>query len=242
MIALMPLLSVNIDHIATLREARGTPYPDPVHGATLAVFGGADGITVHPREDRRHIKDRDVRILKQILTVPLTLEMALIPQMVDLAKEISPALVTLVPEKRAELTTEGGLAVAGVEERLRPELQRLFDAGIPVSIFIDPDKTQIKAAAGLGVPFIELHTGAYANSRSAEEEDREFHILTEALEFALALGLKVNAGHGLHYHNTARVARLPGIHALHTGHGIIAHAVFVGLERAVREMIEIMRG
>ncbi len=237
----MPLLSVNIDHIATLREARGTHYPDPIHGATLAVLGGTDGITVHPREDERHIKKRDVRILKEILEVPLTLEMALVPEMVDLAIEIQPALVTLVPEKREELTTEGGLAVAGVEERLRPQLSRLMEAEIPVSIFIDPDEEQIQATAALGVPYIELHTGAYANATTPAEEDREFEILANALECGIQLGLKVNGGHGLHYHNTTRIARMPGIQALHTGHSIICHAVFVGLERAVREMKELMR-
>ncbi|MFH1744145.1 MAG: pyridoxine 5'-phosphate synthase [bacterium] len=236
----MPLLSVNIDHIATLRQTRGTSYPDPVHGATLAVLGGADGITVHPREDRRHINERDVKILNEVITIPLTLEMALVPEMVDLAIEIQPSLVTLVPEKREELTTEGGLAVAGVEEKLRPQLARLMEAHVPVSIFIDPDETQIQAAADMGVTFIELHTGAYATAKTPADEDREFEILSNALEYAINLGLKVNAGHGLHYHNTVRIARMPGIYALHTGHSIIAHAIFVGLERAVREMKALM--
>lgn len=237
----MPFLSVNIDHIATLRQARGTRYPDPIHAATLAILGGADGITVHPREDRRHINERDAKILKEVLTVPLTLEMALVPPMVDLALDVQPALVTLVPEKREELTTEGGLAVAGVEENLRPELTRLMEGRISVSIFIDPDETQIKAAADLGVPFVELHTGAYSNARNPAEEDREFEILSNALEYGLSLGLKVNAGHGLHYHNTVRIARLPGVYALHTGHSIVSHAVFVGMERAVREMKALAR-
>ncbi len=238
----MPLLSVNIDHIATLRQARGTRYPDPIQGAFLAVMGGADGITVHPREDRRHINDRDVKILKEVLTVPLTIEMALIPSMVDLALEIQPALVTLVPEKREELTTEGGLAVAGAEEKLWPQLNRLMEGQIPVSIFIDPDETQIKAAADVGVPFIELHTGAYSNAVTPADEDREFELLANALEYGLSLGLKVNAGHGLHYHNTERIARMPGLTAIHTGHSIVSYAVFVGMERAVREMKALVRG
>jgi pyridoxine 5-phosphate synthase len=238
----MPLLSVNIDHIATLRQARGTRYPDPIHGATLAVLGGADGITVHPREDRRHINERDVKILKEVLSIPLTIEMALVPPMVDLALEVQPALVTLVPEKREELTTEGGLAVAGMEDRIRPQLTRLLEGQIPVSIFINPDESQIKSAADLGAPFIELHTGAYSNARTRTEEDREFEILSNSLEYALSLGLKVNAGHGLHYHNTVRIACMPGLHAIHTGHSIVSHAVFVGMERAVREMKALVAG
>lgn len=238
----MKKLSVNIDHVATLRQARDTAYPDPVHAAVLAQLGGADGITVHPREDRRHIQDRDVFLLKKTLQVPLTLEMALTDEMVDLALQVRPPACTLVPELREERTTESGLQVCGREGKLQPNIQRLLDAGIIVSIFIDAQKDQIKAAHQLGVQFIEIHTGPYSLAQTPQEEDREFAIVCEMAEYACDLGLKVNTGHGLHYHNTARIVSLPMIEWIHTGHSIIGHAVMVGMERAVREMKQILAG
>lgn len=230
------LLSVNIDHVATLRETRHTPYPDPVHAAVLAEMGGADGITVHPREDRRHIQDRDVEILRRMLQVPLTLEMALTPGMVSLAEQTAPFACTLVPEKREEQTTESGLAVAGREEKLQPLINRLIEAGIEVSIFIDPVVEQIRAVHSLGVPTIEIHTGPYSLARTPKEEDEQFKTVVSAAEQAVELGMQVNVGHGLHYHNTARLAQLPMISWFHTGHSIVAQAVLVGMERAVRDM------
>ncbi|MBI1387885.1 MAG: pyridoxine 5'-phosphate synthase [bacterium] len=232
----MAKLSVNIDHIATLRQSRDTAYPDPVEAAILAQLGGADGITVHPREDRRHIQDRDVYLLKQVLRIPFTLEMALTPEMVKLALDVKPECCTLVPELREERTTESGLAVAGREAKLQPLIDPLLDAGIDVSIFIDAEADQITAAHSLGAQTVEIHTGPYSNAKTREAEDHEFQIVVNAAEHARGLGLKVNAGHGLHYTNTTRVAALPAIGWLHTGHSIIGMAVMVGMERAVREM------
>lgn len=236
----MPRLSVNIDHVATLRQSRDTPYPDPVYAAVLAQLGGTDGITVHPREDRRHIQDRDVNLLRQTLQVPLTLEMALTDEMVELALETKPYACTLVPELREERTTESGLVVAGREELLQPNIQRLLDAGIIVSIFIDANTEEISAAHSLGVQYVELHTGPYAFASTPEEEEKEFQIVVQAAEHAKMLDLNVNAGHGLHYHNTERIAALPQIDWIHTGHSIVSHAVFVGMKRAVREMKTIL--
>ncbi|MGI6456937.1 MAG: pyridoxine 5'-phosphate synthase [bacterium] len=233
-------LSVNIDHVATLRQSRNTRYPDPVDAAVLAQLGGADGITVHPREDRRHIQDRDVFMLKQILQIPLTLEMALTDEMVDLALQVQPSSCTLVPELREELTTESGLQVRGKESVLKEKIQKLLDAGIIVSIFIDADRDEISAAHSLGVQFIEIHTGPYALAEDELARNREFSIVQQAAEYADSLGLKVNAGHGLHYHNTTRVAALPHIQWLHTGHSIISQAVLIGMERAVRDMQRIL--
>ncbi len=238
---IMTKLSVNIDHVATLRQSRNTPYPDPVQAAVLAELGGTDGITVHPREDRRHIQDRDVHILKQTLQVPLTLEMALTDEMVELALEIKPFACTLVPELREEQTTESGLAVSGRENELQPNIQKLLDAGIIVSIFIDADANEISAAHSLGVQYVELHTGPYSLAASQDEEDEQFKIVRRAAEHAHGLGLRVNAGHGLHYHNSTRIAALQIIDWLHTGHSIVSHAVLVGMERAVRDMQEIIR-
>lgn len=236
----MALLSVNIDHVATLRQARDTPYPDPVEAAILAQLGGADGITVHPREDRRHIQERDVHLLKRILQVPFTLEMALTAEMVDLAVEVEPYACTLVPELREERTTESGLRVVGREEKLQPLIDRLLEAKIEVSLFIDPELDSIRAAHSLGVSTIEIHTGPYSLAHSQEEEDEEFRVVLRAAEHAHALGLRVNVGHGLHYRNTARLAEVPIISWFHTGHSIVSHAVFVGMERAVREMKTIL--
>lgn len=237
----MAKLSVNIDHVATLRQSRDTSYPDPVDAAVLAQLGGADGITVHPREDRRHIQDRDVELLKQTLQVPFTLEMALTPEMVDLAVRIRPQCCTLVPELREERTTESGLAVAGREAALQPLVDRLLEAGIEISIFIDAEADQISAAHRLGAHTVEIHTGPYAHASGSSREDDEFKIVVRAAEHAKSLGLNVNAGHGLHYRNTRRIAALPLIDWVHTGHSIIAHAVMVGMERAVRDMKDILK-
>ncbi|MDP8243105.1 MAG: pyridoxine 5'-phosphate synthase [Candidatus Hinthialibacter antarcticus] len=237
----MAKLSVNIDHIATLRQSRDTTYPDPVEAAVFAQLGGADGITVHPREDRRHIQDRDVFVLKEVLQVPFTLEMALTPEMVDLALKVKPQCCTLVPELREERTTESGLQIRGREEKLQALMDPLLEAGIETSIFIDPEADQITAAHGLGAHMVELHTGPYALAQTPQQEDDEFKIVVRAAEHAKSLGLKVNAGHGLHYRNTQRIAALSLIEWLHTGHSIISQALFVGLERAVRDMKDILR-
>lgn len=234
-------LSVNIDHVATLRQSRGTPYPDPADAAVLCQLGGADGITVHPREDRRHIQNRDVEVLKKILQVPLTLEMALTPAMVDFAMEIQPFACTLVPEAREEKTTESGLAVLGREDQLKPLIGQLRQANIFISIFIDAVPEQIAAAHAVGAHTVEIHTGPYALARTPEELNNEFKIVAKMAEYARGLGLSVNAGHGLHYRNTERIAALPTIEWIHTGHSIVSYAVLVGLERAVREMKGILQ-
>ncbi len=225
------LLGVNIDHVATLRQARGEAYPDPVHAALLAEQAGADGITLHLREDRRHIQEEDVRRLRGLLQTRMNLEMALTPSMLDLAEELRPQHVCLVPEKREELTTEGGLDVASDVSGLRAACERLMAAGIEVSLFIDPEPRQIDAALYTGAAAVELHTGAYAARPNAAELQR----LRTAIEH-IDGRLIVNAGHGLHYHNVEAVAALPGLHELNIGHAIIAQAVFVGLAQAVQQM------
>ena len=229
------LLGVNIDHVATLRQARGTRYPDPVQAALLAEEAGADGITIHPREDRRHIQDRDVLLLRDTLQTKMNLEMAVTDAMLDFAEQIRPACVCLVPEKREELTTEGGLDVEGQEARIAKACERLSAIGAEVSLFIDPNKTQIDAAVRCGAPVIELHTGEYAEANGAAA-DAAFKVLVEAVTYARKKGLVVNAGHGLNYHNTERVAAIAGINELNIGHAIIARAVFTGLKEAVRDM------
>ncbi|TVP57932.1 MAG: pyridoxine 5'-phosphate synthase [Halomonadaceae bacterium] len=229
-------LGVNIDHVATLRQARGTRYPDPIQAALLAEEAGADGITVHPREDRRHIQPRDVEMLRDILTTPMNLEMAVTDAMLAFAATISPAHCCLVPEKREELTTEGGLDVAGQKARITSACQQLADLGSEVSLFIDPEPNQIDGAVACGAPTIELHTGEYANARTPAEQQAQLLRLQRATAHAMGLGLKVNAGHGLHYHNTRAIAGIPGIHELNIGHAIIARALFVGLKPAVAEM------
>ncbi|PMR73465.1 pyridoxine 5'-phosphate synthase [Billgrantia endophytica] len=229
------LLGVNIDHIATLRQARGTRYPDPLQAALLAEEAGADGITVHLREDRRHIQERDVRLLAEVLNTRMNLEMAVADEMLTLAGEIRPAHVCLVPEKREELTTEGGLDVVGGFEAVEAACRHLASAGCEVSLFIDPDPAQIEAAARAGAPAIELHTGAYAELSGAAARV-EHTRLAAAADMALELGLIVNAGHGLHYHNVEAIAAIPGLNELNIGHSIIARALFVGLREAVAEM------
>lgn len=233
-------LGVNIDHVATLRNARGVRYPDPVAAASIAERAGADGITIHLREDRRHITDRDVAMLKQTLNVPMNLEMAVTDEMIDIAVKTQPTFSCLVPEKREELTTEGGLDVAGQVENIANATKRLTDAGIQVSLFIDADRKQIDAAKKAGAPIIELHTGQYAEADTEEEQKKELARLMEAAEYAHSIGLQVNAGHGLHYHNTLDVAQIPQMVELNIGHSIIARAVLDGLDKAVRDMREIL--
>jgi pyridoxine 5-phosphate synthase len=234
------LLGVNIDHIATLRQARGTRYPDPVQAAALAEEAGADGITVHLREDRRHIQDRDIELLAQTLQTRMNLEMAVTEEMLQLAERIRPAHVCLVPEKREELTTEGGLDVLGQEAAIRAACVRLADAGCEVSLFIDPEPAQIDAAVRCGAPVIELHTGNYADAETLVARSEELERLKLASRHAWQLGLVVNAGHGLHYHNVEPVAEIPEINELNIGHGIIARALMVGLKPAVQEMRDLL--
>ena len=238
----MLTLGVNIDHIATIRQARRTVEPDPVAAAVLAELAGADGITVHLREDRRHIQDRDARVLRQTVRTHLNLEMAPTDEMVAIALDIKPDYVTLVPEKREEVTTEGGLDVAGQSQRLSEIVAKLQDAGIPVSLFIDADPAQIDAAAQMKAKFIELHTGTYAEARDEASREKELAILAKGCERAISAGLRVNAGHGLTYWNVYPVASLEGMEELNIGHSIISRASLVGLERAVREMKQAMRG
>ncbi|KXS50574.1 MAG: pyridoxine 5-phosphate synthase [Marinobacter sp. T13-3] len=234
------LLGVNIDHVATLRQARGTRYPDPVQAAMMAEEAGADGITIHPREDRRHIQDRDVLLLRDTLQTKMNLEMAVTDAMLAFAERVEPECVCLVPEKREELTTEGGLDVEGQEERVARACDRLAKIGAEVSLFIDPDPVQIDAAVRCGAPVVELHTGEYAEARDSVALEASFQVLENAVAYARKRGLIVNAGHGLHYHNTERVAAIPGINELNIGHAIIARAVFTGLKDAVRDMRSIL--
>ena len=235
------LLGINIDHIATLRNARGTRYPDPVHAAEVAERAGADGITVHLREDRRHINDRDVRILRETLQTRMNLEMAVTDEMVAIAIETQPEYVCLVPEKRAELTTEGGLDVAGQCEKITAATTKLAAAGIKVSLFIDADKRQIDAALATGAPFIELHTGHYADATTEEIQAAELEKIAVAATYAVSLGIKVNAGHGLTYHNVKAIAVLPELYELNIGHSIMGRAMFDGLEKAVADMRLLMQ-
>lgn len=234
------LLGVNIDHIATLRNARGTLYPDPLQAAFVAEQAGADGITVHLREDRRHITDRDVRLLRQTIQTRMNLEMAVTDEMLDIACELRPHFCCLVPEKRQEVSTEGGLDVAGQCDKMAAAVARLSAAGIQVSLFIDPDERQIEAAVAVGAPYIEIHTGAYADAENALVQAAELARIAVAARFAAGRGLKVNAGHGLTYHNAQAVAALPEMHELNIGHSIIGRAVIDGLSTAVRDMKQLL--
>ena len=234
------LLGVNIDHIATLRNARGTQYPDPVQAAFIAEQAGADGITVHLREDRRHITDRDVRLLRQTIQTRMNLEMAVTDEMIDIACELKPHFCCLVPEKRQEVTTEGGLDVAGQLDKMTVAVERLTQAGILVSLFIDPDQRQIEAAVSGGAPYIEIRTGAYAVAECELKRQAEFERIAQAARFANERGLKVNAGHGLTYHNVLPIAALPEMHELNIGHSIIGRAVMSGLPEAVSAMKQLM--
>lgn len=231
-------LGVNVDHVATLRQARKTIYPDPVTAAALAELGGAEQITVHLREDRRHIQDRDLRILRQTCQTLLNLEMAATPEMVKIAFEIKPDLATIVPERREELTTEGGLDVNGQKESIGRLIKMLKDGEIPVSLFIDPDLEQVRASHKCDANRVELHTGRFADARSARDRERELSRLVDAAKTAAKLGMGVAAGHGLSYANVGPILRIPEIDELNIGHSIISRAVLVGLERAVREMVE----
>ncbi len=235
------LLGVNIDHVATLRQARGTRYPDPVQAAMEAEQAGADAITLHLREDRRHIQERDVVLLKDILQTRMNLEMAVTEEMLAIAEEVVPEEVCLVPEKREELTTEGGLDVIAQRGRITEACARLGEAGSRVSLFIDADPRQIDAAADTGAPVVEIHTGHYADAPSPRARAEEFQRIRQAVEHAHGLGLHVNAGHGLHYHNVQSIAALTPVRELNIGHAIIARAVFTGLQEAVREMKRLMR-
>jgi pyridoxine 5-phosphate synthase len=235
------LLGVNIDHIATLRQARLTRYPDPIQAALIAGQSGADSITVHLREDRRHIQDRDVIILKDVTETPLNLEMAVTQEMLALALRIKPDYCCLVPERREELTTEGGLDVAGHPAQVGDACARLSAAGIRVSLFIDPELRQIEAAHQAGAGVVELHTGCYADAEHEEHRQSELKRLIDGVRICENLDIRVHAGHGLNYHNVQAIASIPQIHELNIGHGIIARAVFTGLEIAVREMKQLLK-
>jgi len=233
-------LHINIDHVATVRQARQISEPDPVTAAGLAELAGADGITIHLREDRRHIIDRDVRILRQTVQTRLNLEMAATEEMFSIAIEIGPDIVTLVPEKREEITTEGGLDVIGASNIMREGIKQIRDSGIRVSLFIDPEEDQIKASREIGAEDVELHTGCYADANNSAELDSEFKRLVSGAEIAHQQKMRVNAGHGLNYINTQRICGLPHLSELNIGHSIVSRAIFVGFSEAVREMKEII--
>jgi pyridoxine 5-phosphate synthase len=235
------LLCVNIDHVATLRQARGTRYPEPVQAALEAEQAGADGITLHLREDRRHIQERDVLVLRDVLLTRMNLEMAVTEEMVAFAERVCPADCCLVPERREELTTEGGLDVAGQLDRVRAACQRLQAAGVRVSLFIDPEPRQLEAAVQAGAPAVEIHTGHYADASDRHAQARELGRIRDAVALGAAAGLQVNAGHGLNYQNVTSIAALAGVRELNIGHAIVARAVFTGLKSAVREMKRLMR-
>ncbi|NNH25797.1 pyridoxine 5'-phosphate synthase [Acinetobacter terrestris] len=235
------LLGVNIDHVATLRQARGTTYPDPVNAALICEQAGAEGITLHLREDRRHIQDDDVRRMRPLLKTHMNLEMAVTPEMVEFAKEIQPQHVCFVPEKRQEVTTEGGLDVVGHFEDVKAATQTLTAIGCEVSLFIDADIAQIDAAIACGAPTIEIHTGAYADAKTAEAQQHELERIVQGAEYAASKGLLVNAGHGLNLENVTPIAQIPQIHELNIGHSIIADAVFIGLAQAVQQMKAVIK-
>lgn len=234
------LLGVNIDHVATLRQARGTRYPDPIQAAIEAEQAGADAITLHLREDRRHIQERDVDMLKQILLTRMNLEMAVTNEMLAIAERLQPEDVCLVPERREELTTEGGLDVVGQFDKVSDACDRMREAGVRVSLFIDADPDQVEAAKRCGAPVIEIHTGHFADATTIKQRESELQRIVRAINHGLQLGLQVNAGHGLNYQNVATIAALPGVSELNIGHAIIARAVFTGLQAAVREMKQLM--
>ena len=229
-------LGVNIDHVATIRQARGTKYPSVVQAALRAEQSGADSITLHLREDRRHMQDADVRALRGLLQTRMNLECAVTDEMIAIAVEVAPQDVCLVPERREERTTEGGLDVISNLSQVQYAVKQLKDAGIRVSLFIGPDAAQIDAAKKAGAPVIELHTGTFADAENAVDQQRELQRIKDAVKYALSLGLVVNAGHGLHYHNVHEIASIEGIDELNIGHAIVAHALFVGWDNAVREM------
>lgn len=233
-------LGVNIDHVATLRQARGTTYPDPVEAALIAESAGADAITLHLREDRRHIQDRDVEILRDRLTTRMNLESAVTDEMIGIALRIKPHDICLVPERREELTTEGGLDVVKHFDQVQCACRKLAQAGIRVSLFINADPLQIDAAARASAPVIEIHTGGYADAHTSQAQAEQFAAIQKAVDLGIALGLKVNAGHGLHYGNVQAIAAIPGISELNIGHAIVARAIFTGFKQAVQEMKQLM--
>lgn len=238
----MTQLAINVDHVATIRQARGIEEPDPVTAAAICELAGAAGIVVHLREDRRHIQDRDVLLLRQTVKTKLNLEMGANPDIIKIALSLTPDLITLVPEKRAELTTEGGLDVAGSQKKkIAKVIEKMSKKGIPVSIFADPDPVQIAAAREIGATFVELHTGRYCDVKTDAEKNREYTLIADAAREAHSIGLRVCAGHGLNYQNTEPIAALPEIEELSIGHAIIARAVFTGLDQAVREMLTIVK-
>ncbi|PLY02822.1 MAG: pyridoxine 5'-phosphate synthase [Desulfuromonas sp.] len=238
----MAKLGVNVDHVATIRQARGGSEPDPVTAAALCELAGADGITVHLREDRRHIQDRDLEILRQTVQTRLNLEMAATDEMVQIARRVVPEMVTLVPEKRQELTTEGGLDVCGLRTSLEGAVKRLKDAGILVSLFVEADPRQLEACRDIGGEYIEIHTGTYCEALNDAERAVELQRIDEAIRYARKLGLGVNAGHGLNYQNVQAVVALGGVEEFNIGHSIVSRAVLVGLDRAVREMAALVKG
>ncbi len=237
----MAKLGVNIDHVATIRQARGGAEPDPVAAAAIAELAGADGITIHLREDRRHIQDRDLKLLRQTVKTKLNLEMAATEEMIGIALAVKPDMCTLVPEKRQELTTEGGLDVRLHAQSMERSIARLQDGGIAVSVFIDPDPDQIKAAHKAGADYVEIHTGAFADAPSWKVEEQELIKIENAVKLASRLGLGVNAGHGLNYTNIKKVTVFGGIEEFNIGHSIISRAVFAGLDRAVRDMVDLIK-
>ena len=237
----MPRLGVNIDHVASVRQARRAPEPDPVHAAVLAELGGADGITVHLRADRRHVQDRDVEILRQVVKTRLNLEMAATQEMVRIALTVKPDQATLVPERREEVTTEGGLDVILNSAQLRPVVRTLQEGGIQVSLFVDPDLEQVKEAHKIDAQAVEINTAAYSDARDERSRETALRKVVDAARLGRKLALHVHAGHGLTYHNVRAIAALPEVGELNIGHNIVARAVLVGMERAVREMVEAMR-
>ncbi len=237
----MPHLAINVDHIATLRQARGINEPDPVLAAGICELAGASGIVAHLREDRRHMQDRDIRLLRQTVKTKLNMEMGAAPEIISIALDIHPDMVTLVPEKRQELTTEGGLDVAGQRKKISRVIKDMHRDNIPVSLFIDPDQVQVEAALEAGADFVEIHTGRYCDAGNEDEQNREFDLAAEAALFAYNQGLRVNAGHGLNYQTTGRIAALDTIEELSIGHAVMARAIIVGLTEAVREMAAIIK-
>ncbi len=237
----MAKLGVNIDHVATIRQARGGSEPDPVTAAALAELAGADGITIHLREDRRHIQDRDLKLLRQTVKTKLNLEMAATAEMVAIALAVKPDMCTLVPEKRQELTTEGGLDVRIAMQGIAEVVEKLQNGGIAVSLFVDPDSDQVKASSKVRADYIEIHTGAFAEAKDWKTEQAELERIENAIKLASKLGLGINAGHGLNYNNIRKVASLGGIEEFNIGHSIISRAVFMGLDRAVRDMVDLIK-
>lgn len=236
----MTQLAINVDHVATVRNARGTTEPDPVAAASICELAGAAGIVLHLREDRRHINDRDVRLLRETIKTRMNLEMGANKEIIEIALDLKPDMVTLVPEKRKELTTEGGLDVAGQKKKLAKTINKMTKAGIPVSLFIDPESKQVQAAHDIGATYVELHTGRYCDATNEKIRNEEYKLIAESADEAYEMGLRVNAGHGLDYQTTSRIAALDTIEELSIGHAIITRAVFVGLDQAVREMKKIV--